>query len=321
MAVLVGIDEAGYGPLLGPLVVSSCAFSLPGEMLEKNLWQVLKKSVSPARRNLRGRLLITDSKKAHNKTDKIKHLERSALACFKCLSKDITTAGELIDEFCPDHLSRLIAYDWYREIETKKLISACPKDIEIAAGVFKSDMDRNSIRFLGFQGRCLDAGYYNQMVEKVQNKATVLFTAACELIKHALGTYGHDDLQIIVDHQSGKVRYGQNLLRMFPGMELKILKETPKTSSYQLTGPEKKMRIHFLVKADAKFLPVSLASMISKYLREILVEDINLYFQNRFSGLKPTAGYFKDGMRFLKDLEKFAAEGKIYQKELLVRSR
>ncbi|MHC5117167.1 MAG: ribonuclease HII, partial [Planctomycetota bacterium] len=33
MALLVGIDEAGYGPLLGPLVVSAVALKVPEGLL------------------------------------------------------------------------------------------------------------------------------------------------------------------------------------------------------------------------------------------------------------------------------------------------
>jgi len=50
------------------------------------------------------------------------------------------------------------------------------------------------------------------------------------------------------------------------------------------------------------FLPVSLASMVSKYLRELLVGSINRYFTGFGVDIKPTAGYWKDGLRFLDDL-------------------
>ena len=90
---------------------------------------------------------------------------------------------------------------------------------------------------------------------------------------------------------------------MFPDMELKILQEKSSMSSYELQSGQKKMRLHFVVGADMKFLPVSLASMVSKFLRELLIENINSYFVHRCSDLKPTAGYWKDGLRFIKDLE------------------
>jgi hypothetical protein len=42
--------------------------------------------------------------------------------------------------------------------------------------------------------------------------------------------------------------------------------------------------------------------MLSKYLRELLVANINRYFAGFGAELKPTAGYYKDGLRFIRDL-------------------
>jgi hypothetical protein len=43
--------------------------------------------------------------------------------------------------------------------------------------------------------------------------------------------------------------------------------------------------------------------MASKYLREVLVDNINRYFRGFSDSLKPTAGYWKDGLRFIEDLK------------------
>jgi hypothetical protein len=80
MALLVGIDEAGYGPLLGPLVVSAVALKVPEGLLRADLWEVLAKAVSAQKRGLAGRLLIADSKKAYNRKKGIDPLRRSVLA-------------------------------------------------------------------------------------------------------------------------------------------------------------------------------------------------------------------------------------------------
>jgi hypothetical protein len=90
---------------------------------------------------------------------------------------------------------------------------------------------------------------------------------------------------------------------MFDGMELKILLESPSDSSYEMRANGRRMRLHFAVGADKRFLPVSLASMISKYLRELLIYNINRYFLCFDSDLRPTAGYWKDGLRFIEDLK------------------
>jgi ribonuclease HII len=85
---------------------------------------------------------------------------------------------------------------------------------------------------------------------------------------------------------------------------LKILKEGPASSSYELKNNGRQMRLHFVVGADQRFFPVSLASMVSKYIRELLVDNMNRYFTGFNPDLRPTAGYWKDGLRFIEDLKK-----------------
>jgi ribonuclease HII len=319
MAFLVGIDEAGFGPILGPLVVSSSTFSLPHRFLSADLWRILKKSVGKKRRGLAGRLLIADSKKAHNKSLGLKHLERTVLSAFRCLGERPATLVELVALLCPDCLSRLSSYPWYKDAAYHKTL-ADDADVTIASAVLADDMSANGIELGGLRSCCLDVAYYNRIVGSVQNKASVLFTATSQLIKHAFDSYAGDELQIMVDRQGGRVRYRANLQRMFPDMQLRILRETAQSSSYELQDNGKRMRLHFVVDADERYLPVSLASMVSKYLRELLVHNINRYFTSFDAALKPTAGYWKDGLRFIQDLRKNIPHVE-YDANQLIRSR
>ena len=148
MIVLVGIDEAGFGPILGPLVVSSSAFLLPHHLLTTDLWQILRRSVGDRRKRLAGRLLITDSKKAYSKSLGIKHLERTALTALQCLGKEPTTLTELLALLCPGCLERLSDYPWYRGVGSYHL-SAEAADRAIASEVLADDLCSNGIELLG----------------------------------------------------------------------------------------------------------------------------------------------------------------------------
>jgi len=316
---LVGIDEAGYGPLLGPLVVSSCAFSMPDEMVADDLWDLLKKSVSKHKRALGGRLLITDSKKAYTSSSGVKHLRRATLTLLRCLGADVSTIGRLLAALCPDAVERLAGYAWHSGIDTAEL-GADADDVAIAAKVFADDLARHGMRAVGLRSRCLDVAYYNRMVDNVRNKAEVLFSQTCTLIQSALDTSGDDLLQVLIDRQGGRVHYRRTLLRMFPRMELTILKESPRTSSYELRDSRRRMRLHFAVGADEGYLPVSLASMCSKYLRETLMACLNRYFSQFGADIRPTAGYWEDGLRFVNDLKAHLPHV-AYDPDQLIRSR
>jgi len=323
MAVLVGIDEAGYGPLLGPLVVSASAFSVPDRHVTADLWGVLSAVVSREKRRLAGRLLITDSKKAYQRASGMAALERTVLAMLTVLrgTAELPSNGlEVIGALSPETPERLGGYPWYADLDQHP-VGADVEDISLAAKAMRRCLAEHEIRYEGTTCRCMDVGTFNDRVEAVRNKASVLFTEVCTLIQRALEALPAGQmLQVIADRQGGRVNYRKVLRCMFPGMELRILKEQPLVSSYELTRGDRCMRLHFAVKADWRFLPVALASMTGKYLRELMVEAINRYFLRRCEGLQPTAGYWKDGQRFIRELAQRREHGG-YDPDRLIRKR
>jgi len=303
MAILAGIDEAGFGPLLGPLVVSSCAFSVADTSVDGDLWHVLRKSVGKTRKHLRGRLLIADSKKAYKRAEGLGHLERSVLGALRVLGPHPAELHELLVALCPDCVPRLGGYPWYQQTRRHPLPSEQP-DLRIAAKVFGEDLQAAGMRLLMLTSQCLDVAHYNAMVQSVRNKAQVLFVTTTRLMQMVLDRFPADDVHILIDRQGGRVHYREHLLRSFPEMELRIVQETEQRSAYVLRGRSRTVQVSFEVGADERHLPVSLASMVSKYLRELLMDSVNRYFGALSPDLKPTAGYWQDGLRFLEDVQR-----------------
>ncbi|MGA2172804.1 MAG: hypothetical protein ABSG82_07325 [Sedimentisphaerales bacterium] len=334
MAVLVGIDEAGFGPILGPLVVSSSTFRVPDNLVFANLWEILQTSVSEKRTGLKGRLLIADSKKAFTRSLGIRHLRRTVLAALKHLGSEPKSLTQLVSALCPDCLEHLAEYPWYKKVNNYQLDGE-DADIGIAVSMLRADLVNQHIELVGLKSRCLEVAHYNKMVAAVKNKAKVLFSAVAELMQTAMQDFSGDDLEIVVDRQGGRSHYRRELQLMFGDSQLRIVHEDQNRSSYELTynnltaehaeNAEKnkiktsansavsavkvgrRVRVHFVVGADSKFLPVSLASMASKYLREVLVDNINRYFTGFNSAVRPTAGYWKDGLRFIEDIKRIPA--------------
>jgi ribonuclease HII len=301
MAILAGIDEAGFGPLLGPLVVSSAAFAVEPGLLEADLWQALRKSVGKCRKGLAGRLLIADSKKDFNRDEGLGHLERTSLAVLDCMGKRPAQLAELLRLLCPDCLPRLADYPWYQSMPECRLAESS-SDQRIATKVFTEDLQTHGAAMSRLRTCCLDVAYFNQMVEKVRNKAQVLFIAVTQLIQELLTEFPRETIHIQIDRQGGRAHYREHLLRSFPGMELAILEEGEECSAYEMRGGGRTVRLTFEVKGDDRYLTVALASMISKYIRELLMDRMNAYFAKLDEGLRPTAGYWQDGQRFVEEL-------------------
>jgi hypothetical protein len=69
-------------------------------------------------------------------------------------------------------------------------------------------------------------------------------------------------------------------------------------SVYRVEGIDREVRITFVPRADLNHFTVALASMFSKYLRELFMREFNRFWQTHVPGLKPTAGYPLDAERY-----------------------
>ena len=76
----------------------------------------------------------------------------------------------------------------------------------------------------------------------------------------------------------------------------------------------------FQPRADAEHFCVALASMVSKYVREVLMAEFNRFWEGQVPGVKPTAGYPGDSRRFFRAIHPTARRLKI-RKETLWRRK
>jgi ribonuclease HII len=104
---------------------------------------------------------------------------------------------------------------------------------------------------------------------------------------------------------------------MFDQWSLEIIREQDGHSEYLLHRGANSVRIIFREKAETHCMAVALASMLSKYLREALMRRFNSFWARYMPEVPPTAGYYEDGTRFLRDIEPARRKLGIADEELI----
>ncbi|HZZ41789.1 MAG TPA: hypothetical protein VFE58_02530 [Tepidisphaeraceae bacterium] len=305
--VIAGIDEAGYGPLLGPLVVGCCAFEVQGHPPDAELpclWSKLKKLVSKNRLRSGKKIHVNDSKAVYSPSIGIKELERGVLSIAASYAPWPENLKSFLAHVSPDVVAELDEYPWYRPAAGERF--PCEIDgmgTKLFANGLRHEMDRVGTRCVHYAARVLPEKQLNRQLIATRNKSSVLFSVAAMHLDHLLRHYGTQNLVIYCDRQGGREHYGHLLRLMFDEWSLEIIGEADGRSEYRLHRGDHSVQIVFCEKAEAQCMSVAAASMLCKYLREVLMRRFNAYWREQIPGVAPTAGYYSDGMRFLKEID------------------
>ena len=304
MSIIAGIDEAGYGPLLGPLVSSVTVFSVPNTLVHKSLWAVLSGSLSAGISHSAGRLCVADSKKLFSQSKGPGRLERTALVFLHLLGRPTRELSELLESLGAGCFDQMHGYPWYAGQATGLPQAADPVELATCLNALRLDTQGHDIRFLDAGSEVLLVGRFNELVNKTRNKSLVLFSLAGKHIFKLVRAYAEQGLIIYADKQGGRDRYRALLQQYFPEWSLRIIEETRQSSGYEMSKGSISWQVHFQAKAESQHLPVALASIYAKYVRELFMGLLNSYWSGQVPGLRPTAGYYTDGRRFLTDIDK-----------------
>lgn len=319
--IVTGIDEAGYGPILGPLVVSAVTFEVPDRLGGDCLWSLLSRCVTQRARPGRSdpRLPVCDSKKLYAGPKKLARLERSALTFLAVAGQehdDFDQAISNLDESWAEH-SREVP--WFAPGELRLPLKADAAEIRTQRSAVAGALGELNIRLVGIRAVVLPAREYNRMVRGTRNKAAVLFWATVQLAVKAMSE-ATETHRVVIDRQGGRTSYALALMKHLDIDTLHVLEENPDASRYTLTHLPVLCEIGFFKGGEDRHFAIALASIISKYVRELCMHRFNLYWCKRIDNLAPTAGYYTDGMRFLRQVRPhFGAMG--IEEPSMMRSR
>jgi hypothetical protein len=314
MAWIIGIDEAGYGPNLGPFVMTSVACRVPDAVAGESLWRVLGEAVRRGEDADDGRLLVDDSKVVYSSARGLLGLERGVHAALGN-SGPCALHGWLGD-FCAEGHAELSAEAWYRGDST--VPSEAPAD-ELAELASRFRAACGVAGVADWRARCvvICPQRFNELLDDAGTKGAVLASALGTLLRNCeADSGGGDAVRFFVDKHGGRNTYAAFIQHALPRGAVLATEEGMARSVYRVHGLGRDVRLTFQPRADAEHFCVALASMASKYIREMCMAEFNRYWLERVPGLKPTAGYPGDAARFWQAIRPAAAGMGLSERQL-----
>jgi len=338
VAILLGVDEAGYGPLLGPLCVGAVVIEAhgaglapaeaedaeapnpesseasPGAATVLDLWSMLEQAVCRKPRDPRGRVAVDDSKKLKRPNDAaghpLEHLERGVLSWTRCIAPAASTPA-------PPEPS-----DTTTDLALLRVLGAAPADaapwsgpaqplplandrglLDISTQRLRRALEANRLVLHAIRVAALDAPDFNAAFERTRSKASVNTALGMERLRRVAAAFPDDEIIAAFDRHGGRTHYREELGYTFPDAVVRVFDESETASRYQLRDGRRVIRVSWETEAESRHLPVALASMAAKLVRELWMLRLNRYFAHFMPELKPTAGYVEDGRRWLAEVE------------------
>jgi ribonuclease HII len=302
MPYLIGTDEAGYGPNLGPLVIAATVWRVSCEPGDCDLYKLLRRVVTRATdAKSAKRWIIADSKEVYKAGQGLRALERNVLAAIGALQKSVASSRTLWQVLDPHASEQFDGLPWHETHDAPIPFEEDPTEVARLSELILRELEREGVELVAIGATAIFPARFNELVDKYGSKGEALSRATLQLLGRMLEQCNAEPTVISCDKHGGRGKYQRLLQEQFPDPLIEVVCEGLLQSIYRW-GPESaRFEARFRAKGEA-FLPTALASMTAKYLREVAMHAFNDYWGKHIDGLKPTAGYPIDAKRFKLDI-------------------
>ncbi|MCH5377245.1 MAG: hypothetical protein JJ992_25055 [Planctomycetes bacterium] len=312
MAFLIGTDEAGYGPNLGPLVIAATLWRVPESHRDDDLYRLLQGVVTNRVSNSRlpTDVPIADSKALYKSGGPLTNLEMGVYPALAAVGVSPSRWRHIWPPVAPGCESQLDMIPWYQGFDADLPSDPTFPDRLPLSELFRRGLSQNGVELLAIRARVVFAEEFNAHLERLGGKGGLLSNLTMKLVGELMTPLGNESILVHCDKHGGRNRYGPLLQSHFPEYLVEVGGESRAASRYRWGPPSRRAEFRFVAKGES-FLPSALASMVAKYLRELAMKAFNHFWQQRIAGLKPTAGYPGDARRFLAEIERECRELRI----------
>ena len=304
MPYLVGTDEAGYAPNLGPLVISATVWWIEDTTDGADLYWRLKSVVCKSPRRTIAtrskpprRLAIADSKALYSPAQGLAMLERGVLAALGLIDHCPADWLDAWQALNPEAVEHLPSMPWHVGYDLRLPLVADAEDLATLVPRLRQHLEKAATRLVAIKSRAIFPEQFNHSTDFYGNKGEALSKITLGLMAEALADCPGEDVLVVCDKHGGRNFYGRLLQQQFPDVLVEVRGESVAESIYRLGPSGQRIEVRFRAGGES-FLPAALASMTSKYLRELSMRAFNDFWCTRVEDLAPTAGYPKDSRRF-----------------------
>ncbi|MGA2253301.1 MAG: hypothetical protein ABSG53_01460 [Thermoguttaceae bacterium] len=301
MSFLLGIDEAGYGPNLGPLVISASVWEVRKGVCGDGLYERLQTVIAPlAARSAKAagqKVAIADSKVLYQSGRGLRLLERGLWAAWTLIGQRPAVCGDvwkLLAGPVGEPRCEALCGGW-DPLPTPLDFDAT--EIDQFRPALCEALARACVRFVDLQSIAIFPREFNDTVDGSDSKGAALSRWTLQLVARMIEPLGNEPISILCDKHGGRDRYLPLLMNCFPDRFIEVVSEGRLKSVYRFGPADHRIEIAFQAKGESH-LPTALASMASKYLRELAMHAFNDFWRQHVADLQPTAGYPIDAKRF-----------------------
>jgi len=298
MPYLIGVDEAGYGPNLGPLVISATVWRVDADPRRVDLYARLKQGIVPSPDGQR--ICIADSKLLYKPAGGLAALERGVCAALQVASGAIPS-WQTIWRLLGSDEPHAAGIPWYADYERPLPVHLAPEEFRSGCELLTRVLRSAKTELCAIRSVALFPERFNSLLTQQGTKGGVLSTATVGLLADVLASLPPEPVLAICDKHGGRNFYQQHLQMRFPERLVEVHRESRKESIYGWGPRERRIEVRFRTEGES-WLPTALASMVSKYLRELAMMAFNDFWRRRVPGLRPTAGYPTDAKRFRREI-------------------
>ena len=303
MPLVIGTDEAGLGPNLGPLVVTATVWETESS---RSSVADFAARLSQSDLQLRYPLVLGDSKSVFQSGDSIEGLEQVVLSAFDCCNdsetkiEQVNSIQEFIARLTKQEFSNVDNSLFLRNDRCLPMV-APRQNIKQICSKWLNAQEQAKCRLRHVQSRVVFPAKFNEQIELWNNKSTLLTSSTLELVSELVGQFA-GDATITCDRHGGRKSYHSSIQQFLTEDWITIESESPQRSTYRWKNLDQEYSIEFVTKGE-RFPEVGLASMVSKYVRELTMRNWNIYWEEKIPGIKPTAGYPVDAKRFFEEIK------------------